>query len=469
MSHPPALPFEGRFLLILSAAVLLVPAAAMVYLGRPMLAILPLLVPPALWLLTTPRVTLYLFLLSLGIYLPYYTGYFAIHLMDVALGLLFLGTFLEFLLRDRTMIRSSGVDIPFLALIGTTVLSAVFAHDPRLSVVPVLRIVTLYIAFRLLFKFALEIPIRRLLEFYLGLVFALSLITTGQLIMTGGSLRVFGPAWLAMQYFAMTAIPVSLCFFIWSTSTISRLRYSLYTLFAFIAILAMQSRAPLVALAITIPILLVLFYRHLRHERQGTAYRNLWSVLAVIGVGAIVMVVFSNTLFAGTLDRISEFIRSYGSPKGTVALRLVLWSAAFDAFLENPLVGLGIGNFRAVDQVFPDLKFIPTWRWVQGMSAHNVILHYLAETGLFGTLSLLALTVAGVRMAIRTIREKLAMRDRPVAYALFAVMLVFAVTLTYMRAWTWEQGGYIMAFIFALNAAWRYRRKNTVSSTAAAE
>ena len=61
------------------------------------------------------------------------------------------------------------------------------------------------------------------------------------------------------------------------------------------------------------------------------------------------------------------------------------------------------------------------------------------------------------------------MKDRPVAYALFAAMLVFVVTLTFMRAWTWEQGGYIMALIFALNAAWRWRRNKESDLTVAEE
>lgn len=458
------LPRDMRVVLAVFAAVLLIPSGAMLYLNRPLLAALPFLALPALWLATTPRATLFLFLLSLGIYLPYYTGSFAIHLMDVSLALLAFGVAMEFLLRGRTEIRPTGIDLAYLLLIGATILSAVFAYNYRLSLVAVMRIITLYIAFRLLFKFALEIPVRRLLEFYLGLVFVLSLVTTGQLVMTGGSVRVFGPAWLAMQYFTMVAVPVTICFFIWARTATTRLRYTIYILFMLIAILATQSRAPVVAIVLTTPILLWVLYSRLRTDKRHHAYRNLRSVLWVAGIAGVVIVGLAGTLFAGAFDRIAELIASLHDPKGTIALRLTLWSAALEVFRQHPIFGIGIGNFRVVHEILPDLKFNPTWQWVKGMSAHNIVLHYLAETGLVGTISLLALTYTGAKMAVRTAREQVSAELAPIAMALFAMMLVFVVTLFYMRAWTWEQSGYLMSFIFALNAAWRYRRTHLAES-----
>ncbi len=451
------IPRDVKIAFGLFAAVLVAPAALMFWLNRPLLAVLPFLALPVVWLATTPRAALYLFLLSLGLYLPYYTGSFAIHVMDVALALLLFGVALEFLLRGHTDIRPTGADVPYLLLIGATILSAVFAYNYRLAIVPVIRIITLYLAFRLIFKFAMEIPIRRLLEFFLGLVFVLSVISTGQLVATGGGVRVFGPAWLAMLYLTMVAVPVTICFFVWSTSRGQKLRYIVYLLFFVIAILATQSRAPVVAVIITVPIVLWVIYRRLKSDASQPAYRNLRAVLLVAGLAGLVIVGLAGTLFAGTFQRIAEFVSSWQQPKGTVALRLVLWSAALEAFADHWLFGIGIGNFRVVNEILPHLKFNPTWQWVQGMSAHNVILHYLAETGIVGTLALLSLAATGVRMAVRTARERVDGDRAPVAMALFAMMLVFAVTLPFERAWTWEQSGYLMSFIFALNAAWRYR------------
>ena len=47
--------------------------------------------------------------------------------------------------------------------------------------------------------------------------------------------------------------------------------------------------------------------------------------------------------------------------------------------------------------------------------------------------------------------------DQQVAAALFAARLVLGVTLFYMRAGTWGQGGYIMAILLGLTTAWHYQ------------
>lgn len=453
------LPRGATVRLALIGLVIVIPALVMIGLDRPQLALLPFLAAGFVWFLTTPRLSLYLFIASLGLYLPYHTGYFAIHLMDVALGMLFLGVILEFLLRGHTEIRATGFDRVFGALILATILSAIFAHNYRLSIVPVVRIMTLYIAFRMLFKYATEISIRRLIEYYLLLVFALSVISAVELALTRGSLRIFGPAVLAMQYFTMTALPMVLCLFVWEARPLHRWRYATYACFYAVAMLATQSRAPMVATVIAMPVLIGVLYAKLRTERDSMAWRNLKRIFAVAALVAVVTIILSGTLFAGAFARVAEFLASFKTPKGTIALRLVLWSAALEAFVRHPILGIGIGNFRVVDEVLPHLKFAPTWRWVRGMSAHNVVLHYLAETGLVGTLSLLALAVSGFRTARRNLRESVSRQEAPIVTAMFMAMFVFCVTLLYMRAWTWEQGGYLMALIFALHAAWRYRRR----------
>lgn len=438
--------------------VLAAPALVFIYMNRPTLAIVPLLVVPLLILVATPRWTLFLFVLTWGVYLPYRMGLVALHPMDIAFALLLLGTVLEYLLRQQTLIYRTGFDLAFLALIAATVLSAIFAYNTTLSLVPVLRIIVVYAAFRVLFKMAREIGVRKMLRFYLAFVFVLSIISAVELILSGGRVRVFGPSFLGIQYFVMTAIPMSLSFFIWSTSSRDRIVYATYVLVMAVAMLATQSRAPLVATAVSVPVLLIAAGRKSRAMPDPVIRYNLrlvWLLLILAGVG---VVAFGGNLFTGAFERTQEFVTSYEQPKGTVALRLLLWRAALDAFLAHPVFGIGIGNFRIVHEIMPRLELIPLWRYVHGMSAHNVILHYLAETGIVGTAALITLAVGGLRSGIHVFRKATAAVDAPVATALFISMFVFVITLTYMRAWTWGQGGYLMAFLFALSSAWQRER-----------
>jgi len=159
------------------------------------------------------------------------------------------------------------------------------------------------------------------------------------------------------------------------------------------------------------------------------------------------------SLFVDLLSRYEEMIISLTNPKGTIALRLILWKTAIRTFLDNPITGIGIGNFRLVHNIYPELRVMPLYRWVTGMSAHNVLLHYLAETGIVGCLALVTLSWKGLRNSYKGFMQKLTYKNNQVAASLFIAMVVFCVTILFMRAWTWGQGGYVMAILFGLLAA----------------
>jgi O-antigen ligase len=97
------------------------------------------------------------------------------------------------------------------------------------------------------------------------------------------------------------------------------------------------------------------------------------------------------------------------------------------------------------------------------MSAHNVVLHYLAETGLIGVIALLSVPFAGVRTVRQFIRAQLSLPETQVSMALTIAVLVFAMSLFFMRAWTWAQEGHVMAMVLGMTAAWHYRRSQTAT------
>jgi len=123
-------------------------------------------------------------------------------------------------------------------------------------------------------------------------------------------------------------------------------------------------------------------------------------------------------------------------------------------------MNLGIGNMRVVHEVVPEVKLIPYWAWVKGMSAHNVLLHYLAETGLVGAISLLFLFGKNLSIGYKSFKLKLNKHDNMISTALFIASFVCFITMFYMRSWTWGMDGHILAFIFGLNAAWYFQINN---------
>jgi O-antigen ligase len=227
-----------------------------------------------------------------------------------------------------------------------------------------------------------------------------------------------------------------------------------------LAIFASGSRGTLLAVTLGIPCLLFLAWRKIRRDQNIRFSSAVGPLLVIGGVIAVLVAVSSTTLFGLFLSRVSEAAGSVERPVGTIELRLVLWTAAWKAWLTSPLVGIGIGNFDLVDQIVPEMRMTPVWYYIRGMSAHNVVLHYLAETGLVGVLALLSVPLAGVRTVRHFIRARLNPAETQVSMALAIAVIVFAMSLFFMRAWTWAQEGHVMAMILGMTAAWHYQQTN---------
>jgi len=433
----------------------LVPPIILFLAGKeiPALIILPL--PVLLLLVAWPRATFYVYLLSVSFYLPYYIGTFAVWPFDVAMALLTFAVLVESLLLTRLCFERTPFDLPFWFLIAATWLSALFAHNTSLSVVPSLRILMIYVAFRVTYVLAKQIGVRKVVLFYIYQIFALAILNVILFVAHGGKVRVYGPAWLAFENYSMTALPMALAFLLWARTSGERLRFALAIITILVAVAGSGSRGSLVAIAIAVPTLLILAMVKMRREGSFGAGRAIRKVLVVAAVAAFVLLL-GGALFGDLAARLGQLVASVSHPQGTVALRIVLWTVAFKAFLTSPLVGIGIGNFHLVDQVVPAIKTNPVWYYVKGMSAHNVLLHYMAETGLFGALSLVALAATGLKIGNRFFKSRMEQRDTQVSAALFITMFVFCATILFMRAWTWAQEGHILAILFGLVAAWNY-------------
>ena len=80
-----------------------------------------------------------------------------------------------------------------------------------------------------------------------------------------------------------------------------------------------------------------------------------------------------------------------------VAERMAHWQAGWRMFEDNPLAGVGIGNFNAN---YPDYFVREEFRHSQG-HAHNFYIHILAETGIVGLALYITLVLSFALIALR--------------------------------------------------------------------
>lgn len=85
--------------------------------------------------------------------------------------------------------------------------------------------------------------------------------------------------------------------------------------------------------------------------------------------------------------------------------RYVLWSAGLRMLQENPLIGVGVGNFKPLAPQYQEER-----RKVQAI-AHNTYIQLGAELGLTGLLLFIAVLVAGFRSLQKTATQAMRLRS----------------------------------------------------------
>jgi O-antigen ligase len=173
------------------------------------------------------------------------------------------------------------------------------------------------------------------------------------------------------------------------------------------------------------------------------------SLAVVTGLSAIALsLILFPELFEAVLFRFTDL---YSKIKiGTVLTRFELWQNAFNAFWEHPLVGIGPGNYKVVHSIYPAIRLEFIFFFIQGMNAHNLLLHYMAETGVVGTTAMLALIFNQLRTGRQGWRESFGLKNVQIAGALYITSIMFAVTTILEAAWFWGFAGFTFVFFLAL-------------------
>ena len=109
---------------------------------------------------------------------------------------------------------------------------------------------------------------------------------------------------------------------------------------------------------------------------------------------------------------------------GTARNRIVLWSVTVEKMREAPILGIGIGSTKPLDEeAAPTAETKPGDSYPQrtGRHSHNVFMQTWFELGAVGALLLLAIGVLGLRVLAR-----LPAADQPYVYASFVAATVIA-------------------------------------------
>lgn len=228
----------------------------------------------------------------------------------------------------------------------------------------------------------------------------------------------------------LTLIPLAVNRFLYEKNLVLKLT-ALYAMMV-MALTVMFTFSRGAALAFAVVVLLLLAYRRLR---SGT-----------VAAGLIVFVVvaqFIPALYVDRLFTVVEVARGSGDVKDEVSLRGRASEAivAYQMFRDNPLFGVGVGNYPRLYQTYSrPLGLDPR---TEERQAHNLYLEVAAETGLFGLTVFLLILLAIFRGLWRA--HAIFSRERNDEMAAAVAMFTFGF-IGYLTAAMFIHGAYIRYF-----------------------
>ncbi|MCH7547208.1 MAG: O-antigen ligase family protein [Planctomycetes bacterium] len=175
---------------------------------------------------------------------------------------------------------------------------------------------------------------------------------------------------------------------------------------AFAGLIATGSRGPWLALAVALPLQVILIVIRRPAARKAALIATICGILA----GVVVMFLGYRMISERFEDAKTEFRAAIeeGDYGTSVGLRIGLWSWAWNTFREKPLLGHGLGSFREVMITQPSyMKAEERWpehavEYMQRDHAHSSYLHLLSSTGIFGAAFFVALLIMALIGAWRS-------------------------------------------------------------------
>lgn len=336
--------------------------------------------------------------------------------------------------------------IIFIFAISFSLIDISFAQTGVINLLKHLEFLALYfILTDFINSWKLE-QIKHILEYFLYIALAATTIAIIQLIVSDET-RAFGITGIPLADLTVGALLVSISFFIFSTSKYTTRKYALFSLLLLTGLVLTQTRGAWISFILSFSFMgWLVGKKSISHSRKRILGILLLLLLSVI----ITYFIFPN-IFSGITHRVEQI--KY-LDIGTIQLRLMLWEAAIQAFLSHPINGIGLGQFAILSEQFSAFGTSSIFKEnVGGLSAHNITLSYLSETGLVGLFGLFLFYASFTKLASKTFNRAKTLQEIEIITALRTNLFFVVVSSVYAGAWFMGLNGAQFIIFLALMSA----------------
>lgn len=139
--------------------------------------------------------------------------------------------------------------------------------------------------------------------------------------------------------------------------------------------------------------------------------------------------------------------------KNSLESRILIWIVALNAFLHNPLTGVGYFMFFEVSENYNVLPQLLYDNIVKGLDAHTTFMNFLCETGIIGLSSYIFYLISMIRISYKSIKLSSDLNEQKISIVLHLIVFFISFHSIYAGAFTLGQNAFQMHFFFGLAAA----------------
>ncbi len=320
--------------------------------------------------------------------------------------------------------------IPSIGIIIISIISLGKAQYFQAGINPIIRYIEVFFVFSFLIVnvFTNDRSIRQAVFFTMIAGLIASLVGIGQYVTSnvidGETKRVYGM--LGPGYGAVVSSTLMLCvgILLYAKKNDAKLLALIITPIAGLALLVSQTRAWVGSFIIVLIIMLLIVNRKQLKK----------SLIVLLTIMAIVLLLLTTNFF-GLIEenkllttifsafRFGKRVGEYSTDDISMLLRFSVWLHAFGIFLQNPLLGIGVGNLR-FGSYFPPHLTAPR----EGVGyVDSQYIQFFVELGIVGGLVWLFYCFNSIKIGINALKLTKNTSLQAAAFGLFGSMLIFLI------------------------------------------
>ena len=149
----------------------------------------------------------------------------------------------------------------------------------------------------------------------------------------------------------------------------------------------------------------------------------------------------------------NEVINQKGETTSSLITRLFIWHTAYNAFVQNPITGIGMYAFPYISWKYNTLPNIIFENYVKKKTPHIAYLAIATETGIIGLFGYLIFIFSTIKFSYQSVKSSNSNLENLVSTSIFFTLIYITVSMLMTDAWLWNQGIILWGIVLGLSMA----------------